>query len=285
MGMLQPPRTAPGGSRGVATGRKVLSVIGFRIAAQPSCFAQPFRKALHTVAQLGCDGVQIDARTELRPAELSDTGLRQLRKLLADLNLRVGAVAFPTRRGLSCPEDLLPRVEATIEAMRFASRLEARTLVCALGSLPEHAEAPEWSILTDVLATLSSHSHRLGVRLAAQAGGTRAQTLNDFLVTLPEGSLGLDLHPAQLITHGLSPLEFVSVAGQHIAHVHAVDAVRDLSGSGSAEVELGRGSVDFPALLGQLEEYNYRDWLTIERRHSSQPIEDVGNAVKYLRSL
>jgi sugar phosphate isomerase/epimerase len=73
--------------------------------------------------------------------------------------------------------------------------------------------------------------------------------------------------------------------GQHIAHVHAVDAVRDLAGGDSTEVELGRGSVDFPALVGQLEEHNYRDWLTIERRHSSQPAEDVGNAVKYLRSL
>ena len=97
--------------------------------------------------------------------------------------------------------------------------------------------------------------------------------------------MGLDLHPAQLITHGLSPQEFVSMVGQHIAHVHAVDAVRDLAGGNSTEVELGRGSVDFPALVGQLEEHNYRDWLTIECRHSSQPIEDVGNAVKYLRSL
>ena len=240
---------------------------------------------MHIVAQLGCEGVQIDARRELRPAELSDTGLRQLRKMLNDLNLRGCAVAFPTRRGLSCREDLTRRVEAVIEAMRFASRLEARVLICTLGSLPELAEASERGTLADVLATLSSHSHRLGVRLAAQAGDTSPQVLADFLATLPEGSLGLDLLPGQLITHGLSPQEFVSVVGQHIAHVHAVDAVRDLAGGGSTEVELGRGSVDFPALVGQLEEHNYRDWLTIERRHSSQPAEDVGNAVKYLRSL
>jgi sugar phosphate isomerase/epimerase len=260
-------------------------VIGFRIAAQTSCFAQPFRKALHTLAQLGCDGVQIDARRELRPAELSDTGLRQLRKLLDDLNLRVGAVAFPTRRGLSSSDDLQRRVEATIEAMRFASRLGARVLICTLGGMTEAADDPLRATLTDVLATLASHSHRLGVRLAAQTGDTKPQVLNDFLATLPEGSLGLNLHPAQLITHGISPQEFVSTVGQHIFHVHAIDAVHDLSGGGSTEVELGRGSVDFPALVGQLEEHNYRDWLTIERRHSSQPMEDVGNSVKFLRSL
>jgi sugar phosphate isomerase/epimerase len=50
-------------------------------------------------------------------------------------------------------------------------------------------------------------------------------------------------------------------------------------------VELGRGTADFPTLLGLLEEHAYRDWLTIERRHSSQPAEDIANAVQYLRSL
>ena len=260
-------------------------MVGFRIAAQTSCLAQPFRKALHTVARLGCEGVQIDARRELRPAELSDTGLRQLRKMLDDLNLRVGVVAFPTRRGLACSEDLQRRVEASIGAMRFASRLGARVLVCTLGGLTEVADDPQRTILADVLDTLASHSHRLGVRLAAQAGNISPRTLADFLPTLPEGSLGLDLHPGQLVAHGISPQEFVSQLGRHVVHVHAVDAIRDQATGGSVEVELGRGSVDFPALMGHLEEHGYRDWITVERRHSTQPAEDMGNAVKFLRSL
>jgi sugar phosphate isomerase/epimerase len=260
-------------------------VIGFRIAAQTSCLARPFRKALHTLASLGCEGVQIDARTEIRPAELSDTGLRQLRKMLEETNLRVAAVAFLTRRGLSSADDLDRRVEATIEALRFTSRLGARTLVCTLGTLPADEATPQRATLSDVLATLASHSHRLGVRLAAQTGKASPRSVADFLATLPEGSLGLDLHPAQLIAHSISPQEFVEVAGQHVAHVHAVDAVPDLVGGGSTEVELGRGTADFPALVGLLEEHGYRDWLTIERRRSSQPTEDLANAVLYLRSI
>jgi len=259
-------------------------VIGLRIAAQTSCLAQPFSKALHTLTSLGCEGVQIDARAEVRPAELSDTGLRQLRKMLAETNLRVAAVAFLTRRGLSSADELDRRVEATVEALRFASRLRARTLLCTLGTLPADESAPQRATLADVLAALAAHSHRLGVRLAAQTGTATPRVVADFLATLPEGSLGLDLHPAQLIAHGIAPHEFVEVAGQHIAHVHAVDAVPDPTG-GSTEVELGRGTADFPTLLGLLEEHAYRDWLTIERRHSSQPAEDIANAVQYLRSL
>ena len=74
-------------------------MIGKRIAVETSCLRQPIRKALHMVAHFGADGVEFDARHELRNADISQTGLRHLRKILADLNLRVAALAFPTRRG------------------------------------------------------------------------------------------------------------------------------------------------------------------------------------------
>lgn len=268
-----------------AIGRETIFVVGNRIAAQLASFAQPFKKALHTVASVGCDGVQIDARADLRPAELSETGLRQLRKMLDDLNLRVGSVAFLTRRGLSSREQLQERVDATIAAMRFASALGARTLVCTLGSLPESESAPERTSLEDVLQTLASHSHRLGVRLAAQAASASPTALSSFVDSLSEGALGLDLHPGQLLAHGHSPREFVEVAGKHVCHLHAVDAVRDLSTGSSEEVQLGRGTVDFAELLGMLDEHGYRDWITLERRHASQPIEEMQCAVQYLRTI
>jgi hypothetical protein len=38
-------------------------------------------------------------------------------------------------------------------------------------------------------------------------------------------------------------------------------------------------------LLGRLTEFDYRGWVTIERRESARPLEDIENAVAYLRSL
>ncbi len=259
-------------------------MIGFRIAAQTGCFAQPLKKALHTAARLECEGVQFDARQELRPAELSETGLRQLRKILNDLNLRVASVAFPTRRGYANPDDLERRLEATLAAMRLASQLRARILIFNLGSLPAE-ESTERATLVEAISSLAVHGNRLGVRLTAQATSADTQALVDFVDSLPEGTLALDLHPARLIAQGESPAEFVSVAGRHIAHVHAVDGVHDLASGHGVEVELGRGTADFPELLGMLEEFEYRDWFTIERRDSRQPVEEMGNAVRYLRAL
>ena len=259
-------------------------MIRSRIAAQTRCIAQSIKKALHTAASLGCDGVQFDARSELQPSELSDTGLRQLRKMLDDLNLRVGSVAFPTRRGYAEPVDLQPRLEATRAAMQLASRLGARILIGNLGALPEDENANERATLVDAIQSLASHGDRLGVRLAMQSAAP-ATVLSDFIAGLPEGTLALDLHPARLIMQGESPAEFVRVTGRYIAHIHAVDGVHDLASGQGVEVELGRGTANFPELLGMLEEYGYHDWLTIERRNSPQPIEDIGNAVKFLRAL
>ena len=256
----------------------------FRIAAQTKCFAQSFKKALLTASRLECDGVQFDARQELRPAELSETGLRQLRKMLNDLNLRVGSVAFPTRRGYANPDQLERRLEATLAAMRLASQLQARILIFNLGDLPD-AESSERAVLVDAITSLARHGNRLGVRLTAQATSAAPQTLVDFIETLPEGALALDLHPARLIAQGESPAEFVSVAGRYIAHVHAADGLRDLASGHGVEVELGRGTADFPELLRMLEEFESRYWVTIERRDSRQPVEDIGNAVRYLRAL
>ena len=255
------------------------------IGLQTQCLAQPIRKALLTAARLGCEGVQFDVRQELRPAELSETGLRQLRKMLVDLNLRVGSVAFPTRRGYADPNDLQRRVDATLDAMRLASRLDARVLICHLGNVPDDEQADQRATLVDVLTNLSSHGNRLGVQLAAQATAANPQILADFISSLPEGTLALDLHPAQLIAQGHSPAEFVAAVGPHIAHVHAADGVPDLATGQGVEVELGRGTADFPALLGMLEEFNYRGWLTIQRRDTQQPVEDAANAVQYLRAL
>jgi sugar phosphate isomerase/epimerase len=70
-----------------------------------------------------------------------------------------------------------------------------------------------------------------------------------------------------------------------VLHVHACDAVRDLSRGQVIDVELGRGAADLPAVLGQLEEFNYRGWVTIECPNSADPVAEMANAVAFLRSL
>lgn len=258
-------------------------MIGPRIAVQTHCLGQPLKQALHTAARIGCEGVQIDAREELLPRELSDTGVRQLRKMLDDLNLRVGSITFASRHGYAEADDLERRLEATVDAMRLASRVGARVLVFAVGSLPAQ-EASERATLIEALTSLTGHESRLGVELAAQCPEATPTEAASLLAQLPAGMMGLDFSPADVLRFGRSPQELVEKLGQHVLHVYANDATRAVGGA-AIDVELGRGSVDTPALLGALEEFDYRGWLTVQRRSSRRTVEDCADAVAYLRAI
>jgi sugar phosphate isomerase/epimerase len=105
-----------------------------------------------------------------------------------------------------------------------------------------------------------------------------------LIAALPEGLVGVDLNPAEVILHGRSPRESVASLGRHVAHVFANDAVRDLAGA-AVEVELGRGSADFPELLGSLEEFDYRGWVTVQPRSTARTVEHAADAIEFLRAL
>jgi sugar phosphate isomerase/epimerase len=255
-----------------------------KVGIQTRSLRQPVKQAVRTAAMLGADGVEIDARTELPPTELSQTGLREFHKLLADLNLRVSAVAFPTRRGYDSAEDLERRVAATQAAMRFAHELRADVVINRVGQVPSDSNEPRFRQLVEALTAIGVYGDRVGARLAAQTGSDSPQDLRRLLEALPEQTVGVDLHPMGIIMGGHSPADAVEVLGPHVLHVHACDAVRDAAGR-SREVELGRGSADMPELLGRMTEFDYRGWVTIERRDSPDPIAEIENAIAFLRAL
>ncbi|MEX2025912.1 MAG: sugar phosphate isomerase/epimerase, partial [Pirellulaceae bacterium] len=81
-------------------------MLQLKIGVQLQSLRLPLRKALFAAQQLGAAAVEVDARKEVRPQEFTGTALRQFRKLLDDLNLRVCAVSFRTRHGYNVAEGL-----------------------------------------------------------------------------------------------------------------------------------------------------------------------------------
>jgi sugar phosphate isomerase/epimerase len=256
-----------------------------KIAIQLANLRLPLRKGLAAAARLGASGVEIDARGEIRPQELTGTALRELRRLLDDHDLRVSAVGFHTRRGYDVPDEIERRVAATKAAMKMAADLRAPVVVNQVGRVPDKPEGAAWNLLVQSLADLSAYGQHVGALLAAQTGTESGVDLARLIAALPEGGIGVDLDPGNLIINGFSPLEAVESLAPHILHVHARDAVRDLARGRGLEVALGRGTADFPALLGALEDRQYRGYFTIAREESDNPEFEIGEAVKYLRNL
>jgi sugar phosphate isomerase/epimerase len=260
-------------------------VPALKIGIQIAAFRQPLRQALASAHRLGGQGVELEARGELRPSQMTETAVRQIRKLLDDYGLRVAAVSFPTRRGYDVADEIEERVAGTKAAIKLAYQLKAPAVLIQVGNLPAEPVGPQWNQLIEVLSDLGRFSHRAGAALAAQTGSESGPDLGRLIAALPAGSIGVDLDPANLIVNGFSPLEAVESLGQHILHVHATDAVRDLARGRGTEVALGRGMADYPNLLGKLEESNYRGYLTVGRRSADDPLVEIGAAVEYLRSL
>jgi sugar phosphate isomerase/epimerase len=256
-----------------------------KIAIQLAGLRLPFRKALPVAARLGATGVEIDARGEIKPQDMTGTALRELRRMFEEFSLKVVAVSFHTRRGYDVAESLEERVAATKAAMKFAADLRAPVVVNQIGRVPAEAGGPAWQQLLESLADLGAYGHHVGAQLVAQTGSESGPDLKRLIDALPPEAIGVDLDPGKLIINGFSANEAVQSLGSHIRHVHARDGVRDLARGRGLEVPLGRGSADFAGLLGALEERQYRGYFTIAREDAENPEFEIGEAVKYLRSL
>jgi len=121
--------------------------------------------------------------------------------------------------------------------------------------------------------------------MAAETGTEAGEDLARLLSALPTECLAINLDPGNLIINGYSPHEAVAALGPHIVHVHAKDGVRDLAQGRGLEVPLGRGTADWPALIGALEDYQYRGHFTIEREKEDDPIPEISRAVQFLRNM
>ena len=257
-----------------------------KLGVEVACLGMPFMKALHTAAELGVEAVGIDSRNEVSPRELSRTGVRQLRKKLDDLHLRVAAVSFRTRRGYATEDGLEARIAATKAAMDMAYSIGANVVVNHIGRVPSDPQSSSWRLLVEVLEDLGRYGERAGSVLAAETGTESGEDLARLLAALPGGVLGVDLNPAKLLLSGFSPHEPAGASGPWLVHVHVSDAVRGpVPGSGKPAA-IGQGDADFPSLLGLLEEKSYRGFYTIQQlAGASDPIGEVSRTVEYLRSL
>jgi sugar phosphate isomerase/epimerase len=293
-----------------------------RIGIQIGSLKLPLKKALLTASKLGATGVELDARTDVRPSDLSGTAVRQLRKLLDDCNLRVVAIRFQTRRGYNIESDLDRRIDATKDAMRMAVDLHCPVVVNQVGRIePFQRQEAGANASTDdstpllpdskassgeivlparttfesnntpdpnatlqaVLSDLGQFGQKVGVRLACETGSESLSTMSQFLNTLPGAVLGVALNPGNLILNDFG-LEDLGKVARDVVLVHAKDGVRDLARGRGVEVPLGQGTAEFPLIAAHLSQYQYNGFFVIEREQMEDPVDEIAQSIEYLRN-
>jgi sugar phosphate isomerase/epimerase len=262
-----------------------IPVLQIRVGVELASLQLPFKRALLIARELGAEAVEIDARDQLRPEDLSHTGVRHLRKMLDDLNLRVCAVTFRTRRGYAVLDDLEARLDATRRTLKLAYDLGSSVVVNHIGRVPPEAQSPAYSTMVQALAEVGQYGQRVGATLAAETGTESGAELAALIARLPPGAIGVDFNPASLVLNGHSPREAIAALAPHVLHLHATDATRDLAVGRGMEVPLGQGNAELPEILAALEEQQYRGYITVSRHQTSSPRADLQQAIQFLRNL
>jgi sugar phosphate isomerase/epimerase len=255
-----------------------------RLAVATRCLNRPLRASLILASQIGAVGIQLDARNEVKPGEMSGTGVRQFLHLLNEHGLKVASLDMPTSRGLCDRDGLDARIEAVKEAMELAYQLEARIVTVRLGALPKEQDEPGRGMLKTVLNDLARHGNAVGTTLALGPGRDVPGRLITVLDEVSEGPLGINFDPTTFVGAGQTPSDVLRSMGAFVSHVVVRDATPGADGLGN-EVPVGRGVMPWKELLSLLYEMNYSGWLTVDRTQGDDRAGDAVRAIKFLQSL
>lgn len=255
-----------------------------KLALPTRLFSLPFRQAAVEVARSEADGIQIDARNELRYRELSATGLRELKHLLNESQIQVSSLVFPLRRPLYDRERLDQRVAALKETLEFAHKLQSRIVTARIGRIPQDVECTEYQTLIEVLNDIARHANHVGATLCVTPANDTAEALRALLDRVDAGPIGIDLDPAALVLAREPLQESVQCLYDRMLHVRARDAVWAMDGAGQ-EMAVGRGEVDWELLVALLDQVGYRGWITCDRTAGDDQAGDGQRAVQYLRRV
>ena len=148
----------------------------------------------------------------------------------------------------------------------FAKKLGIKRIITHLGFVPENMKDPLYKELIPVLQDIADHCRANGQDFLFETGQETPVTLLRTIEDIGLPNVGINLDPANLILYGKgNPVDALDVFGKYIKGVHIKDGSYPTDGRElGQEKPVGKGSVDFPVLLGKLRQLGYSGVLCIE---------------------
>lgn len=265
-------------------------------------FRKEFKEAVKEAAKLGADGVQMYANTQTVHADMSGREIREVKKALDGVGLKVSALCgdFGCEMYYTRDKSLIDREK---KIMGIAKELGTDIVTTHIGVVPEEKDCPQYESMREVCRELAKFADSMGGHFAVETGPERAQLLKDFLDGLDSRGVAVNLDPANLVMcAGDDPVSAVHILKGYIVHTHAKDGImlkktdtRTLYapsffglqpsdwGEHIKEMPLGEGNVPWDAYIAALREIGYDGYLTIERECGETPAEDIAKAVTFLK--
>ena len=205
--------------------------------------------------------------------------------------------------------DPAPAVEAVLAGYAATGSdvlvLSADSGLTGYDARPE-LDAQGWRTLLATLDRLAALAAARGVTAVLHPHvGTMVEDADDVQRVLDGSAIALCLDTGHLLIGGTDPAELTRQAPERIAHTHVKDVdlglarrVRDGRLTYTEAVRagmyrpVGRGDVDFPAIVGHLRARGYDGWYVLEQDavltgepDGEGPVVDVRTSVEHLRGL
>jgi len=228
--------------------------------------------------QLALDPLWRDDAWADAGARLADAGIEIVSGMFGCEGEDYSTLESIRRTGGIVPDETWPANRRNIErAAEIAESLGIALVTFHAGFLPEAPSDPSYDTLVGRMAELAGLFAARGIDLALETGQEDAETLDRFLDRLDVPSVGVNFDPANMILYGKGdPVAAAQRLMGWIRHLHVKDATAaSAPGEWGVEVPVGAGAVDFPALLGALDEGNFVGPLAIEREAGENRIGDI----------
>ena len=275
----------------------------FPIGVRSNNFRLGLRESIKMAAEIGCNGIQLQATDGETAAEnMSKEGRRELLKFTKDLGLKFSALCGDFGgHGFMIDSDNAARIERSKRVLEMALDLECNIVTTHIGILHEDEFNPRWDVMRRACSSLSKIGDQLGGYFAIETGPEPSARLKKFLDSLDGHGMKVNFDPANLaMVIGEDIPAAVHTLKDYIVHTHAKDGKMLVKTNPEniygffeedkieqikyfEETPLGTGNVPFPAYLNALDEIGFKGYLTIEREVGATPVNDIRLAVEFLK--
>ena len=293
-----------------------------RLAVATEDFGNPLRQAIEQAAKNKIQGLRLNARTEVRAEDFSDTALRQLKHYVAEHQLSVAGLMYSSRHAIYDEQHLEQRLDGIRAALTLVRKLGTSELLVRIGRIPDPGsatpvtklgaptdtnvdslrnpfsfapavstlqsaattDAQKFQLLCDILNDLSSFGGRYGALLQLQFSSFELPRIQQLLSRITARSVGIVFDSASCAMTGSSPVRVFRDLYQNVGYVRLRDAQKDVDGGG-IEVPFGDSTVDWTELLPTLVEANLQTWVCVERTGGDQRNDDVRDAIRRIEQL
>ncbi|MDQ0857612.1 sugar phosphate isomerase/epimerase [Bacillus sp. V2I10] len=275
----------------------------------------PLYEGLVTAKKMGADGVQIYAvEGEMAPGNLSSVSRKKLKNQMESLDLEISALCGDLGgHGFQDHQQNQIKIEKSKRILDLAVELGTNIVTTHIGIIPEEQESRIYETMQKACEELGIYAKSMGAYFAIETGPEPSERLKAFLDSLCTNGVSVNFDPANMVmVTGDDPIEGVKLLKDYIVHTHVKDGERlkpvdsrDVygfmgyggstdhekiaemvtSGEYFRELPLGKGKVNFPKYFAALNEINYKGYLTIEREVNNNPINDISEAIAFIKKF